>query len=285
MNIKTFGARFFGGQIDRLDLAFHHLFHSVNTLGDPDLIYCNDSSFYDEAIRLKTEKTNSKLILNVLDVPFWCSDFNFEDIKQKLLQADKITCISKTVQKYIKQYYNLDSIVIYNPVKDIKNLNFIKHNNFLFVGRANDPHKRFYLVKETLKLINSNIITVGSEDPNFSIYLGPVSNDQLNYLYNSTNFLIYPSKYDGLGLPPIEHIIAGGISIVCNDSETSQEFFPEFLQANPNPKDILLKLNNINKNYLEYKPELDKLAKKFSDQFSKYTVAKKIIEVYNTINL
>ena len=41
------------------------------------------------------------------------------------------------------------------------------------------------------------------------IFLGPVSDDQLRVLYQHAEALIYPSLYEGFGLPPLEAMAAG----------------------------------------------------------------------------
>lgn len=288
MNISCFGSRFFGGQIDRIENGLMELGCKI-TNENPDLIYSNDADGYEQAIKQKELFPTSKLILNILDVPFWVSDF--EKHRQKWLpllkQADLITCISQTVQKHIKFYYDLDSYVIFNPIKDISNLNFKKYNNFLFVGRANDPGKRFNLVLDSINLINSvvkvNLIIAGSENPGFGKYIGIIDDNQLNYLYNTSNFMIYPSKYDGLGLTPIEMIVSGGISLVCDDSETSNEFFPDFLKSAPNSNDIVNKIFDITQNYSKYQKDLFELSIYFKEKFDKVQIAKNIIEVYNKL--
>src|SRR5690554_5556844 len=106
MNILTFGARFYADQISRIDFAFKELGHRVNDfLGSMDFIYCNDAPHYDHAISkwLSLDK-KPKLILNVLDVPYWIPDWLqiFDKCVGQLNCADKVTCISKTVQKDIK---------------------------------------------------------------------------------------------------------------------------------------------------------------------------------------
>lgn len=284
MKIKSFGANFLGGQIDRINDGFVFLNHELSS-GNPDLIYSNDADGYLEAIKEKELYPDSKLILNILDVPFWISDF--ENHKNRILpllkRANAVTCISETVQKHIKNYYNLDSFVIYNPIKDICNLQFKRHLDFLFVGRANDSAKRFNLIYQALNGTNNTFYVVGSENPGFGYYVGTVSNKQLNSLYNSSKFLIYPSKYDGLGLPPIEMIVSGGISIVCNDSETSNEFFPDFLKCDPNPISIKNKIIEIMDNYSKLKPELEKLSLEFYNKFNKNQIANNIINVYNKL--
>ena len=40
--------------------------------------------------------------------------------------------------------------------------------------------------------------------------------EELNQLYNSTKYLLLPSKYEGIGLPMIEALICGTFPITCS---------------------------------------------------------------------
>ena len=96
------------------------------------------------------------------------------------------------------KFYNKKIHVIYNPIKDVYFNNKIKKNNlFLFVGRANDPIKRIKLVHESISKIPgglNNLKICGSENPGFGNYLGVVPDIDLNVLYNSSKFILYPPK-------------------------------------------------------------------------------------------
>ena len=123
-------------------------------------------------------------------------------IKRFFSKADNITAISFKVKKDLAKFFGPNTHekieVIYNPIQDVNYDKKIKKNNsFLYIGRANDPIKRFNLVRQSLSKIkdgNKNIIVCGIENPNFGNYLGHVSNEKLNILYNEANFLFLPSK-------------------------------------------------------------------------------------------
>ena len=94
------------------------------------------------------------------------------------------------------------------------------------MGRANDPIKRFNLIKDSVSKIKNGLEKIkvcGAENPNFGNYLGYVSDDELNNLYNSSQFLLLPSKAEGIGLPTIEAMICGTLPITCNDNETAKD--------------------------------------------------------------
>jgi glycosyltransferase involved in cell wall biosynthesis len=279
MKIKFFGSKFWGSQVQRIEKAFDILGYDVNKHDINDVIYSNDTEHALEAIKHK-EKFGGKLILNVLDVPHWIG--NFEEHKQKtvplLKYADRLTCISQTVQKDIKEYYGLNSHVIYNPIKDVSNLNFKRFQSVLYVGRANDVNKRFNLVVDFSKTyLHSLPLICGSENPGFGKYLGVVSDEELNYLYNISKYLIQPSKEEGLSLTPLEFLVAGGTPILTNDNRVFREIWPSFMLCNPTPESMMNKIMEYESG--AYKEELKELGLKFSHKFNKMSIAQNILDI------
>ena len=173
--------------------------------------------------------------------------------------------------------------MIYNPIKDVYYDEKVKkNNNFLYVGRANDPIKRIHLVKESLSKFQNGINEIkicGSEDPGFGKYLGIVNDEELNKLYNSSKYLYLPSKAEGIGLTMIEAMICGSLPIACSDNETAKEFSPEDFICDPHPESIVKKINNLNKDYLEKRKKAINLGKKYKKMFDKINIAKNILNL------
>ena len=115
-------------------------------------------------------------------------------IKRFFNKADNISAISYKVKKDLEKFFDKKISnkiqVIYNPIKDVYYDEKIQKDNlFLYVGRANDPIKRFNLVRDTLQKIKDgtkNLKICGTENPGFGNYLGYVSDEELNKIYNST---------------------------------------------------------------------------------------------------
>ena len=207
-------------------------------------------------------------------------------VKNYFLKADVITTISFKVKKDISKFYDKRIHVIYNPIKDVYFDENIKKNNiFLYVGRASDSVKRFNLVRESLLKIKDgekNIKICGSQNPNFGDYLGIVKDQNLNELYNSSKYILLPSVAEGIGLPMIEGMICGAIPITCSDNLTAKEFSPPDFICKPDAQSIVNKIEELNKDY-DYKRELAlKFGEKYKIQFDKRTIAKNIIEIFNS---
>lgn len=294
MNIQCVASRFFGDQISRIEDGLisldHHILSENNATVIPDCIFCNDSEHYNQAINIyyKFNKT-PKLILNVLDICYWCHNFDdiISDFKHILPQADKITCISKAVQKQIKDYLNLGSEIIYTPVKNVYlDSNIDKDILFLYVGRANDIRKNFKLIKDTFRNCNinqENLIVVGSENPNYGQYLGIVSDSKLNELYNRSNFLLLPSFFEGTGLSALEASICGCVPIVCSDNPVSKEFYPDRFIAEPTIEGYSNKLFELINDYNNSRNLALQYAQKYSIQFSPKQIAQNIIDIFHKL--
>ncbi|NIE65512.1 glycosyltransferase family 1 protein [Burkholderia sp. Ax-1719] len=92
----------------------------------------------------------------------------------------------------------------------------------LAVGSLN-RHKNFRLVAEAARLIRDasfDIVVVGGGDtrvygdgqkalPAFVKHLGYVSDGELAALYRRAACFVYPSRYEGFGLPPVEALALG----------------------------------------------------------------------------
>jgi len=207
-------------------------------------------------------------------------------VEQFLTKADAVTVISFKVKKDLAKFLNKKIEVIYNPIKDVFHDKDIKKDNtFLYVGRANDPVKRINLVKESLLKIKDGIKKIkicGSENPGFGNYLGVVSDQELNRLYNSSKYLYLPSKAEGIGLTMIEAMICGTLPIACSDNKTAKEFLPKDFICEPNAQSILDKIEELNKEYDAKRKLALEYGKKYKIQFDKINIAKKILGVFNS---
>jgi len=286
MKIAVFGIIPF---TDLIKEGLVKLGHEISN-NNPDLIYANDPMGYQDAVFLKMQYPKTQVILNVLDVPLHFRDVEkqFKTMNKRFFsKAENITAISFKVKKDLGKFFDTkihEKIkVIYNPIQNVNYDKKIKKNNsFLYVGRANDPIKRFNLVRESLSKIkdgDKNILVCGVENPNFGNYMGHVSNEKLNILYNEAKFLFLPSKAEGIGLSMIEALICGTIPIVCSDNETAKEFLPQEFMCEANPESIVQYIDKMNKNYEEYRESALKLGKKYKEQFDKINVAKNILSL------
>ena len=192
LNIALFGYDSYTGQLPRYREGFEQLGHKL-TFENPDIIYANDPTGYKSAIELKNTFVKSCLILHFLDIPWHHKNVNhwINNVTSALNFANAVCVNSEKVKNDLIKYFSKKELhVTYDISKDVYlDDKIIKNNDFLYVGRANDPVKRINLVKETLKLIPEKLEKIkicGTENPGFGNYIGLISDESLNKLYNET---------------------------------------------------------------------------------------------------
>lgn len=249
MKIHTAGARFFGGQVSRIDEGFTLLGHElVERMVDADLLYSNDPNHYKDVLsayhggRLKA---GARLVFNVLDIPEHnIQQYDLIGLEAQLAQAHAVTCISTFVQKQLIQYLKRGSTVVYNPIKPVTCMpepRADRYTRYLSAGRRSDPNKRFNVGVHALQLLGVNygqLALVGNEPGGWGEYLGVLKDADLTRVYNSVDFVLATGKIEGLNLPVLEGMAAGIIPVVCADMTTRTELlppdlFPEYEDVHP----------------------------------------------------
>ena len=289
IKISILGTDGYTCQIPRIKEGMKELGHVI-TKESPDIIYSNDPRGYDESLFLKKKYPKAVLIFNFLDIPWHMPNIEKQTeslVKNYFFKANAVSVISFKVQKDLAKFYNKKIHVIYNPIKDVYFDNKIKKNKmFLFVGRANDPVKRIKLIHESLvKIPNAleNLMICGSQNPGFGKYLGVVKDEKLNELYNSTKFILLPSKAEGIGLPMIEGMICGSLPITCSDNLTAKEFSPLDFICEPNAISMVKKIEELEKDYEKKRKIALNFGEKYKIQFNKKNIAKNIINIFKNL--
>lgn len=287
IKVSILGADGYTCQIPRIKEGMKALGH-ILTKDSPDLIYSNDPRGYEEALKLKEKYPKAFLMFNFLDVPWHMPNIEKQAellVKHFLIKADVVTVISFKVQNDLSKFYNKKTHVIYNPMKDVSCDEKIKKNNtFFYVGRVFDPVKRFSLVREAISKIKDgekNIKICGLKDPKFGNYLGIIKDEHLNEIYNSSKYVLLPSKAEGIGLPMIEGMVCGAIPIMCSDNLTAKEFAPSDFICEPNADSMVKKIEELEKDYENKRKMALKLGEKYKIQFNKKNIAKNIIDIFN----
>ena len=287
IKVSILGADGYTCQIPRIKEGIQNLGHILSE-ESPDLIYANDPTGYNKAMILKKKFPNSYLIFNFLDVPWHLPNVDKQTkllVEHFLAKADAVTVISFKVKKDLAKFLDRKIEVIYNPIKDVFHDKSIKKNNtFLYVGRANDPIKRIDLVEGLSKIKNGikEVKICGSENPGFGNYLGIISDIELNKLYNSSKFVLLPSKAEGIGLPMIEGMICGAIPITCSDNLTAKEFSPSEFICEPNAQSLVNKIEELDKEYENKRKIALEMGRKYKIQFNKKNIVKNIIKICNS---
>ena len=175
-----------------------------------------------------------------------------QQIKYCIERADLIFSVSESTTRDIHKFIKVDGrkiITVHNGVSpqfrcindEIRKADFLKRNAlsrpfFLYVGR-----RRFY--KNFLRVLNAyaefrlrhdvDLVAVGGEDrfteeekaliagkrlSSRVKHLEELSEEDLVLLYNTAQAFLYPSLYEGFGLPPLEAMACGTPVIAAHSS-------------------------------------------------------------------
>jgi glycosyltransferase involved in cell wall biosynthesis len=176
-----------------------------------------------------------------------------EIVKYVNINESKISVIyfGFNYKEYSNPAYNFE------PVKKKYNL---PENFFLFVGNIK-PHKNLYnlllafqsilekevniklvIVGEYKKLITSDKESFKLLDENYllqdnSIFTGYIDKEELVLLYKNASALVFPSLYEGFGIPPVEAMACGCPVISSNAASLTEICSNAAIYVNPNDVD------------------------------------------------
>ena len=177
--------------------------------------------------------------------------------------ADRIICISECTKRDVLEFYNVPERkveVVYQPVNPIYYKPIEKSDSqpyMLYVGAINSRKNLLGIVKamELLpKDVRLPLVIVGgggSYKQKVQQYIAEkgieqwfewpetVMGEELKRLYTNATLMIYPSFYEGFGLPVVEALLSGCPVVTSNVSSLPEAGGPFSLKADPNsPEDI-----------------------------------------------
>jgi mannosyltransferase len=160
--------------------------------------------------------------------------------------ASGIICVSNSTKRDLLKFYpevSVDKIrVIYHGVSECYRPLESVNRRFLFTDFPGSPfilyvggrssYKNFYFALESIASLPAYwLVSVGGGKLNRKeadlskkflscrhLHLPAVDNERLNQLYNCAHALLYPSSYEGFGIPIIEAMKAGCPVIAVNSS-------------------------------------------------------------------
>jgi glycosyltransferase involved in cell wall biosynthesis len=111
-------------------------------------------------------------------------------------------------------------------------------------------------------------------------FLGPVSNETLVYLYNFASCFLYPSFFEGFGIPPLEAQACGTPVIVSNRSSFPESIGSTGLMADPwRTEEIAYALESI----LLNDTFADELRKRGRENIKRFSWEKSVEKIFSTL--
>lgn len=230
-------------------------------------------------------------------------------------RSDKIITVSKSARNDLIKYHNISPSKIhymylwtdekYKPrnfseeeKKELLNRYSLPEKFILFVGAIEERKNIRGIIKISdillQKGINIKVVMIGSPGYGFKKIYKEILNrrDQINYLkyvnehdlpliYNLSTLFLFPSHYEGFGLPPLE-ALKSGIPVVSSHNSSLQEVVGSSgLTCDPEDYDNFVKnitsLLSNNNLYTHYKLKALEQAQKFTPQLQ----ITKLIEIFN----
>jgi glycosyltransferase involved in cell wall biosynthesis len=226
----------------------------------------------------------------------------------KILKSSlEIITVSNTIKKEINNKYQIDLNkihVIYNAVScSYQNYPIVSVNEkyILFVGSM-DPRKNLLSIILAFDMINDTDVKlkiVGGQSKVFKKlnlkynpakveFLGRISDNVMPQLYSNAIAFIFPSLYEGFGMPPLE-AISFGCPVIGSDIEVLHEIYGNaMMYFNPtNIQSIIETINEIctnSESRINLVLEGQKILSKYSFEISANQLYHLIKSVKNTNN-
>ncbi len=223
---------------------------------------------------------SKKLIVTIHDVAFLTQPDSFSNLFKNyykylmpfvIKRADKIITISEFSKNEILKYYpyarekiEIIPLGISDRFKVIDST--LKEKVILYVGSLN-KRKNFMGVIKAFEMLNRDdykLQIVGDFSENFTIddkikqillsaknnknieFKRNVSGDELVHIYNNASIFIFPSFYEGFGLPPLEAMACGTPVITSNITSLPEVCADAVIYCDPySNEDIKNKLESL----------------------------------------
>ncbi len=216
--------------------------------------------------------------------------------KRAVLKSDGIICISENTKKdllkfipeaadkYIKVIHNGVDKIFRNLPKDHFDEEMIKFEAFsyiIYVGDRASSYKNFRNAVLASKLAKRPLVIVGGGDfteketvllnqelheKGFQ-HFNNIDTEQLNLLYNYAFCLLYPSIYEGFGIPPIEAQKTGCPVVAFNASSIPEVLGDSGILVKENtPEAFAAAITSLEDNALR-----NSIIKKGTDNVDKYS--------------
>ena len=173
----------------------------------------------------------------------------------------KILTVSAFSKSEIQKYYKLESERIYIVYNAWQHMNDIcpssslierypqlRQREFYFSMATMAPNKNVNWIVEAARQHREYMFVIAgsgrfsADMPSNVLFLGYVSDEEAKELMSTCKAFIFPTFYEGFGIPPLEAVACGASQIIVSDTPCMREVYGEFASyVNPyKPKEWII---------------------------------------------
>lgn len=206
------------GKKDKVVLHYTNQFSGVlNIKGIINVVNIHDSPYYFEKNTLPERMYIKRLYNSLKNVPFIIT--NTEVLRNELIDYGFRGHITTIHLPYSKNFRKLstDKTILR------KKLGLPIEKKLVLSVSTDSPRKNLAMVSEVVRDLGNDyrLVRVGSPLGD-SITFNGIGDVTLNEIYNACDVLLFPSLYEGFGLPIVE-AFASGLPVVTSDIPTIRE--------------------------------------------------------------
>jgi len=224
-------------------------------------VICISNNTKDDLLKFyKVDKNKIKMIYNGYDNDL----FNEENIDASVLKKHSIDYPYMVMVGASYPHKNLES-----AIKAFKELEDKRGCKLIIIGKTSDYVESLKKLTAELKL---------TEDV---IFLGYVEDEELKTLYNKSKAFVYPTLYEGFGLPILEAAACNTLVLSSNTSSLPEVAGDGAIMFDPlNIDEIKAAMNSA----LNNEELVEEIKQKAKENLMRFSWEKAAVEIYETIN-
>lgn len=190
-----------------LQRAYAEMFCKMAISKSRQIVTVSDFSKRDIVMRFPRATGKVVVIPNAIDASVFHPD-----------RLDFRCKVSEKIEPFVTKPY----VMTATSIRPHKNLNTLLRTFVILKTKFNIPQRLLIVGQKEGFILPARLDNIESGMEKEIVFTGFVSDDDLRVLYSNTDCFIFPSFYEGFGLPPLE-AMACGAPVVCSNASSLPE--------------------------------------------------------------